>query len=131
MNTESLYLALVEKELLNCIRFGMRAEWRTLRSNKCVDNFAADAVANCVPPTCFVKHKQHDKGESDLSEEEFRCTELLDLRSKSHCGYEVTSNKLKFSRKGLNNRVLEQRSNGPLEKVLESLERKSKRHFEQ
>ena len=42
----------------------MRAEWQRLRSNDCVDNFTADAVANFFPRTCCVKHKKHDKRES-------------------------------------------------------------------
>ena len=45
MDTDSLYLALAEKELEDCIRPEMRAEWQRLRSNDCVDNFTADAVA--------------------------------------------------------------------------------------
>ena len=41
---------------------------------------------------------------------------MLCLCSKTNCCYDVNSNKLKFSSKGLNKRVLEQRGNGPLEK---------------
>ena len=36
MDTNSLYLALAEKELEDCIRPEMRAEWQKLRSNDCV-----------------------------------------------------------------------------------------------
>ena len=61
MDTDSLYLALAEKELEDCIKPEMKAEWQRLRSNDCVDNFAADAVANFFPRTCCAKHKQHDK----------------------------------------------------------------------
>ena len=66
MDTDSLYLALAEKELEDCIRAEMRAEWQRLRSNDCVDNFTADAVANFFPRTCCVKHKQHDKRKPGL-----------------------------------------------------------------
>ena len=48
-DTDSLYLALAEKELEDCIRPEMRAEWQRLRSNDCVDTFTADAVANFSP----------------------------------------------------------------------------------
>ena len=85
----------------------MRAEWQRLRSNGCVGNFTADAVAYFCPRTCCVKHKQHDKRKPGLSKEEFRCTEMLCLCSNTYCCYDVTSNKLKFSSKGLNKRVLE------------------------
>ena len=85
MDTDSLYLALAEKELEDCIRPEMRAEWQRLRSIDCVDNFTADAVTNFFPRTCCVKHKQHDKREPGLFKEEFRCTEMLCLCSKTYC----------------------------------------------
>ena len=74
MDTDSLYLALAEKELEDRIRPEMREESQRLRSNDCVDIFTADAVANFFPRTCCVKHKQHDKREPGLFKEEFRCT---------------------------------------------------------
>ena len=61
INTDSLYLALAEKELEDCIKPEMRADWRWLTSNDCVDSFTAVAVANFFPRTCCVKHKQHDR----------------------------------------------------------------------
>ena len=115
-DTDWLYLALAEKELEDCIGPEMGAEWQGLRSNGCVDNFTADAVANFFPRTCCVKHKQHDKREPGLFKEEFRCTEMLCLCSKTYCCYYVTSNKFIFSSGGLNKRVLEQSGDGPLEK---------------
>ena len=124
MDTDPLYLALAEKELEDCIRPEMRAEWQRLRSNDCVDNFTADAVANFFPRTCCVKHKQHDKREPGLFKEEFRCTEMLCLCSKTYCCYDVTSNKLKLRSKGLNKRVLEQSGEGPLEKYRRVLNKK-------
>ena len=124
MDTDSLYLALAEKKLEDCIRPEMRAEWLKLRSNDCVDNFTADAVAYFFPRKCCVKHKQQDKREPGLFKEEFSCTEMLCLCSKTYCCYDVTSNKLKFSSKGLNKRVLEQSGDGPLEKYRRVLNEK-------
>ena len=49
MDTDSLYLALAEKELEDFIRHEMRAEWQSLRSNECVNSFTADAVAIFFP----------------------------------------------------------------------------------
>ena len=46
MDTDSLYLAFAEKELEDCIRPEMRAEWQMLRSNDYANSFTADAVAN-------------------------------------------------------------------------------------
>ena len=91
IDTDSLYLALVEKELEDCIKPEMRAEWQKLRSNDCVDTFTADAVAKFFLRTCCVKHKQHDKREPGLFKEEFSFTEMLCLCSKTYCWYYVTS----------------------------------------
>ena len=124
IDTDSLYLALAEKELEDCIRTEMRAEWQNLRSIDCVDSFTADAVANFFPRTCCVKHKQHHKRNPGLFKEEFRCTEMLCLCSKTYCCYDVTSNKLKFSSKGLNKRVLEQSGDRLLEKYRRVLNEK-------
>ena len=104
----------------------MRAEWQRLRSKDCVDSFTADAVANFFPRTCCVKHKQHDKRQPGLFKEEFRCTEMLCLCSKTYCCYDVTSNKPKFSSKGLKKRVLKQSGDGPLEKYRRVLNEKVK-----
>ena len=92
----------------------MRAEWQRLRPNDCVDSFTADAVANTFHRAFCVKLKQRDKRETGLFEEEFRCTEMLCLFTKTYCCYDVTSNKFKFSSKCLNERVLEHSGDGPL-----------------
>ena len=51
MDTDSLDLALAETKLEDCIRVEMGAEWQKMRSNVCVDDFTADAVANFSPRT--------------------------------------------------------------------------------
>ena len=125
MDTYSLYLALTEKELEDCTRPEMRAEGQRLRSNDCVDNFTAEAVAIVFPQTC-VKHKQHDKREPGLFKEKFRCREMLCLCSKIfHC-HNVTSNEHKFNSKGLNKRVVEQIGDGPVEKYRRFMNEKVK-----
>ena len=53
-----------------------------------------------------VSIKKHDKREPGLFKEEFRCTEMLCLCSKTYCCYDNKSDKFKFSSKGLNKRVL-------------------------
>ena len=116
VDTDSLYLALAEKEMEDGVRPEIRAERQRLQSNDCVNIFTAVAVAKFFPRTSCVKHKQHDKREPGLIKEEFRCTEVLCLCSKTYCCYDVTSNKLKFSSKNLNERVLEESGDGLLEK---------------
>ena len=61
MDKDSLYIALAEKELEDCIRPEMRAEWQRLRSNDWLVSLTADAGANFFPRTCYIKHKQHDE----------------------------------------------------------------------
>ena len=82
-DTDSLYPPLSDKELDDYIRPGIKAEWVKLQSNDCGDSFTADAVANFFTRTCCVNHKQHDKREPGLFNEDFRCTELLCLCSKT------------------------------------------------
>ena len=60
--------------------------------------------------------KKHDKRESGLFKEEFRCTEMLCLCSKLYCCYDSKSDKFKFSSKGLNKRTLEDTGDGPMSK---------------
>ena len=54
-DTDSLFLALAEKELEDCIRPEMRAEAQRLRSNDGVDSFTADAVAIFFPQNILCK----------------------------------------------------------------------------
>ena len=116
MITDSVHLALAEKELEDCTRPEMTAEWKRLPSKGCTDASTAYAVANFFPRRCCDEHKKHDKEEAGLFKKEFTCTEMLCLCSKRYCSYVVTTNKYKFSSKGLNKRVLEQSVVGNLDK---------------
>ena len=107
LDTESLYLALCEKELHDFIGEESKAEWELMRTKDCRDDFTANATSNFFPRTCCTKHKKHDKREPGLFKEEFRCMEVLCLCSKTYCCYDSNSNKYIFSSKGLNNRMLE------------------------
>ena len=112
----SLYLALAEKELEDCIRPEMGAEWQRLRPNDSVDSFTADAVANFFLQICCEKLKQLDErqpGSSKKKSHVQRCYVCVVRRAVT-----MTSplKKLKFSIQGLNKRVPEQSGNGPVEK---------------
>ena len=74
MDADSLYLALSENELEDCIRQEMKPEWERLRSKDCTDIFISDAVASCLPKRCCNKHKKRNKRDSGLLEEDFRYT---------------------------------------------------------
>ena len=107
MDTYSLYLALSEENLEDFILSEERNEWEAIRSRDCTDSFTANATGNFFPRTCCTAHKKHDKGEPGLFKEEFRCSEMLCLCSKTYCCYHRKNKKYKFSRKGLNKRTLE------------------------
>ena len=124
MDTDSPCLPFAEKELEGCIGPEMRAEWQRLRSNHCVDSFTAGTLAIFFHRTCCVKHKPHNKKEHGLFKEEIRHMEMFCLCSKTYCCFDVTSNKLKFSSKGLNKRVLEQSGDGQPEKYRRVLNEK-------
>ncbi|XP_075263345.1 uncharacterized protein LOC142354893, partial [Convolutriloba macropyga] len=76
----------------------------------------ADASHNFFPRTCCSKHKKYDEREPGLFKEEFRCTEMICLCSKTYCCYDAKSDKYTFSSKGLNKRTLEETGDGPMEK---------------
>ena len=68
------------------------------------------------PRSCCDEHRKHDKKEAGIFKKDFTCTETLCLCSKTYCSFDVTTNKHKFSSKGLNKHVLEQSVVGNLDK---------------
>ena len=121
-DTDSLYLALSEKELYDCIREESKADWSLFRTEDCKNDFTTKATTNFFPRTCCTKHMKHDKREPGLFKEEFRCTEMLCLCSKTYCCFDSNSNKYKFSSKGLNKRTLEDCGDGPMAKYRKVLD---------
>ena len=122
MDTDSLYLALSEENLEDLILPEKRNEWETIRSRDCTDSFSANAIGNFFPRTCCTAHKKHDKREPGLFKQEFKCSEMLCLCSKTYCCYGRKSNKYKFSSKRLDKRTLEDCGDGPMSKYRKVLE---------
>ena len=79
MDTDSLYLALAERNLYDCIGEDKKEVWEFLRSEDCNDNFVAVSSDNFFPRACCEKQKKHDKREPGLFKGEFLCTEMLSL----------------------------------------------------
>ena len=73
-DTDSLYLALCDKELYDCIREESKIEGEVLRTKDCKDDFTANATTNFFPRTCGAKDEKLDKRELGLFKEEIRCT---------------------------------------------------------
>ena len=114
MDTDSLYLALAENDITDCIRQDKLVEWTAIRKEDCRNNFEADSLRNFFPQTCCSTHSQLDKREPGLFKEEFRATEMICLCSKTYCCYDSQTKKTKFSSKRLNKHFLKESSNGPL-----------------
>ena len=122
MDTDFLYLALSEEILEDVIFPKKRAELDQLLSRDCTDSFTANAASNFFPRICCNAHKKHDKRESGLFKEEFRCSEMFCLCSKTYCCYDRKSNKYKFSSKGLSKRTLEDCGDRLMSKYRKALE---------
>ena len=61
MDTDSLYLALPEKGLYDCIPEESRVERKLLTTEDCKGDFTANATTNFSPRTCCTKYKKYDK----------------------------------------------------------------------
>ena len=122
MDTDSLFLALSEENLKDIILPEKRNEWEPIRSRDCTNSFTANSTGNLFPRTYCTAHKKHKKREPGLLKEEFRCSEIMCLCSKTYCCYDRNSNKYKFSSKGLNKRTLEDSGDGPMSKYRKVLE---------
>ena len=83
MDTDSLYLALAEDKLDDCILREKKAQWTLIRRNDCRDDFIADADKIFCPRLFCAVQKKHDKRKPGFFKEEFRCTEMLCLCSKT------------------------------------------------
>ena len=64
MDTDSLYLTLLEENLGDFILPEKRNEWEAIRSRDCTDSFTTNATGNFFPSTCCIAHKKHDKGKT-------------------------------------------------------------------
>ena len=85
MDTNSLYFALSEENLEDTIPPERRNEWEAIRSRDCSDSFTAKAAGNFFPKSCCTAQQKHNKREPGLFKDEFRCSEMLCLCSKTYC----------------------------------------------
>ena len=114
MDTDSLYLALSEEELYICIQEESKFEWELIRTKDCNDDFTDKATANFFLRTCCTEQRKYDKREPGFFKDEFFCTEVLFLCSKTYFFYDANSNKHKFSCNASNKRTLEHCADGPM-----------------
>ena len=82
MNTDSLYSALAENNIPDCIKQDM-VEWAFIRRGDCSDEFEAYSLGNFFPRNCCFTHAQLNKREPGLFKDEFRATEMICLYSKT------------------------------------------------
>ena len=102
MDTDSLYIAMSEKNIKDIIKPTMKEKWNQLRARDCRDDFQADNIANFFPRECCASHNRHDQRTPGLFKEEFRCTEMVALCSKTYCCFDEEVQNVKLSCKGLN-----------------------------
>ena len=121
MGTDSMSLALAQKDLYDCIRSDKSQERELLRSKNGSDLFGAHACSNfCC--TCCVKQSKYDEREPGLFKVEIRCNEKLCLCSMTFCYHNFLSNKFKFSSKGLNKKKFEDIGDGSMVKYRKVLD---------
>ena len=84
MDTDSLYLALAESNIPDCIKQDMVNEWAFISRGDCTNQYEADSLGNCFPQNCCFTRAQLDKREPVLFKEEFRAKELICLCSKTY-----------------------------------------------
>ena len=106
MDTDSLYLALGRENIYDCIRPEVHKEWQELRSHDCIENFKACPSRNFFPRNCCDEHVKFDKRTPGLFKEEFRCTEMIALCSKTYSCYCDRTKAVKLSSKGVNKQHL-------------------------
>ena len=63
MDTDSLYLALAENNIRDCIKQDMVEKRAFIRRGDCTDEFEADSLGNFFPRNCSFTHAQLDKRE--------------------------------------------------------------------
>ena len=103
MHTDSLNLALAHNSLEDCIKGELKEIWNTIQKSDCSNEFSADSTNNFFPRTYCERHIEHNKREPGLFEEEFRCTEMICLSSKTYCCFDKSLDNAKFRSKSLNN----------------------------
>ena len=123
MDTDSLYMALAGETLADIIKPEMKLIWDLSRQDDCRDDFAANGHSNFFPRNCCNKHWVFDQRTPGLFKEEFRCTEMVALCSKTYCCFDSSSNTTKLSCKGLNKHALV--NDEPLQKYRKVLQKES------
>ena len=104
LDTGSLYFALAEKELEDCIQAEMKAEFEGVRSKDCTDSFTADAIINSFRQSAVTSTKNMTRESLDFPEKnsdvQRRCVYVatyfppLDLL---HCYSQVATNFTSYS----------------------------------
>ena len=116
MDTDSLHLAFAHNSLDNCLKAELTETWNTIQKNDCNKEFSAKSTSNFFCRTRCERYVKDDEGEHELFKEEFQCTEITCLCSKTYCRFDKSTDKIKFSSEGLIKRTLEESGVGPLEK---------------
>ena len=105
MYTENLYMALIEDEFQELIRPEMKLMWEKKRENDC--RMILDPMNTTIfPRNCCQQHWKSNQRTLEFFKEEFRCTEMVALCSKTYCCFDESTRITKLSCKGLNKNSL-------------------------
>ena len=83
MDTNSLYVALAENNISDCLKQDMVKEWAFIGRGDCINEFEDDSWGIFSPRNCYFFQSQLDKREPGMFKEEFGATEMLCLCSKT------------------------------------------------
>ena len=122
MDTDSLFMALSEDKV-ELIRPEMKLMWEMNRENDCRGDFRADEHYNFFLRNCCQQPWKFDQRTPGLFKEEFRCTEMVALCSKTYCRFDEPTRMTKLSCKGLNKNSLNHEPITKYRAVLEEKER--------
>ena len=122
MDTDSLYMALSETNIGEIIKPEMKTLWQNCRWADCSEReFKADGRFNFFPRNCCSHHNKYDQRTPGLFKEEFRCTEMVALCSKTYCCFDAQSETVKISCKGVNKSAL--KNDNPMMKMRSVLQK--------
>ena len=123
MDTDSLYMALSGDKVEDFITPEMKLIWEMNREKDCRDDFRADERYNFFLRNCYQQHRKFNQRTAGRFKEEFRCTEMVALCFKTYCCFDEPSRVTKLSRKGPNEKSLNDEPINEYRVVLEEKEK--------
>ena len=123
MDTDTFYMALSEDYVEKLIRSETKLMCEMNRENNCRDDFRAEEHYNFFHRNCCQQDWKFNLRTPGLPKEDFRCTEMVALCSKTYCCFDEPTRITKMICKGLNKNSL---NDEPIKKYRAVLEEKER-----